>query len=146
MSTVYTIGLERRSLEDLIATLREAGVDAIIDVRLHNTSQLAGFSKRDDFAFLLQEGFGIAYEHNLELAPTEEIMRAYRKSRDWEAYRRGYMPLLAERDAVAVGRDVLSRYQAPCLLCAERDAGQCHRSLIAAHWAEQLPDVQVVHL
>lgn len=146
MPTVYTIGLERRSLPEFIAALREAGVDAVIDVRLHNTSQLAGYSKRDDFEYLLQEGFGIAYEHHPELAPTEEIMRAYRKSRDWDAYREGYTPLLKERDAIAVGKDVLSRYQKPCLLCAERDAERCHRSLIAAHWAEHLPDVDVVHL
>jgi len=146
MPTVYTIGLERRPLSDLIATLREAGVDAVIDIRLHNTSQLAGYSKRDDLAFLLQEGFGIGYEHHPELGPTEEIMRAYRSSRDWEAYRRGFEPLLAERDALTVGRDVLSRFRAPCLLCAERDAGRCHRSLVAAYWAEHIPDVQVVHL
>lgn len=146
MPVVYTIGLQRRPLSDFITTLRNAGVDAVIDVRLHNTSQLAGYSKRDDLAFLLQEGFGIAYEHHPELGPTEEIMRAYRQDRDWEAYRRGFEPLLTERDAVAVGRDVLSRYRAPCLLCAERDAERCHRSLVAAHWAEHIPDVQVVHL
>jgi uncharacterized protein (DUF488 family) len=146
MPVAYTIGLERRPLSELIATLHDAGIDAVIDIRLHNTSQLAGYSKRDDLAFLLQEGFGIAYEHHPELGPTEDIMRAYRQDRDWEAYRRGFEPLLVERDAEAVGRDLLSRYRAPCLLCTERDAGRCHRSLVADHWAEQIPDVQVVHL
>lgn len=146
MPVVYTIGLARRPLSDFIATLRRAGGDAVIDVRLHNTSQLAGYSKRDDLAFLLQEGFGIAYEHHPEVGPTKDIMRAYRQDRDWEAYRRGFEPLLVERDALAIGRDVLSRYRAPCLLCAERDAGRCHRSLVAAYWAEHIADVQVVHL
>jgi uncharacterized protein (DUF488 family) len=146
MPTVYTIGLERRALSDFIASLRGAGVDAVIDIRLHNTSQLAGYAKRDDLAFLLQEGFGIAYEHHPELGPTESIMCAYRKDRDWEAYRQSFAPLLVERDAEAIGRDVLSRYRAPCLLCAERDAGRCHRSLVAAYWSEHIQDVQVVHL
>ena len=146
MPTVYTIGLERRPLSDFVATLREAGVDAVIDIRLRNTSQLAGYSKRDDLAFLLRDGFGIAYEHHPELGPTDEIMRAYRKDRDWEAYQRGFLPLLAERDALAVGRDILSRFHAPCLLCAESDAERCHRSLVAAHWAEKIPGMQVDHL
>ena len=146
MPTVYTIGLERRPLSDCVATLRGAGVDAVIDVRLHNTSQLAGYSKRDDLAFLLREGFGIAYEHHPELGPTESIMRAYRKDRNWEAYLQAFAPLLVERGAEAIGRDVLSRYRAPCLLCMERDAGRCHRSLVAGYWTERIPDVHVVHL
>jgi len=146
MLTVYTIGLERRPLSDFIATLRAAGVDAVIDIRMHNTSQLAGFSKRDDLAFLLQEGFGIAYEHHPELGPTVQIMHAYRKDGDWEAYLRAFAPLLEERGAEAVGRGVLSRYRTPCLLCMERDAGRCHRSLVASYWAERIPGVQVVHL
>ena len=67
MPVVYTIGVQRKPLSAFITLLRQAGVDAVIDIRLRNTSQLAGYSKRDDLAFLLREGFDIAYEHRPDL-------------------------------------------------------------------------------
>ncbi len=144
--TLYTIGYKGKSLETFINQLRAAGVDAVIDVRLLNTSHLAGYTKRDDLAFLLQEGFGIAYEHHPELAPTLEIREAYLADKDWAAYEAHFLPLMTERHAAAVGQDVLARYHSPCLLCAEPTADHCHRRLVAEHWAAHLPDVSVVHL
>ncbi len=143
---VYTIGYKGKSLETFINQLRAAGADAVIDIRLRNTSHLAGYTKRDDLAFLLQEGFGIAYEHHPELAPTPEIRDAYLADKDWAAYEAQFLPLLTERHAAAVGRDILARYHSPCLLCAEPTADHCHRRLVAEHWAAHLPDVNVVHL
>ncbi len=143
---VYTIGYKGKSLETFINQLRAAGVDAVIDIRLRNTSHLAGYTKRDDLAFLLQEGFGIAYEHHPELAPTPEIREAYMADSDWAAYEAQFLPLLRARQAVAVGRDILARYHSPCLLCAEPTADHCHRRLVAEHWAAHLPGVTVVHL
>jgi len=143
---VYTIGYKGKSLQEFIEQLRAAGVDAVIDIRLRNTSHLAGYTKRDDLAFLLQEGFGIAYEHHPELAPTAEIRDAYLADNDWAAYEAQFLPLLRERCAEAVGRDVLARYRSPCLLCAEPTADHCHRRLVAEYWAAHLPDVTVVHL
>ena len=78
MPTICTIGYTKKSLEHFVRLLQEAGVDAVIDIRLRNTSQLAGFAKRDDLAFLLCKGFGIKYEHHPELAPTPEILDAYK--------------------------------------------------------------------
>jgi uncharacterized protein (DUF488 family) len=146
MSTLYTIGYQRKSLRTFIGQLREAGVDAVIDIRLRNTSHLAGYTKRDDLAFLLQEGFGIAYEHHPELAPTPEIFDAYREEPDWAAYVSRFLPLLTERDAQAVGCEILARYRAPCLLCAEPTADHCHRRLVAEYWAGHLSELTIVHL
>jgi uncharacterized protein (DUF488 family) len=146
MTTLHTIGYTKKSLAKFIQLLQEAGVDAVIDVRLRNTSQLAGFAKRDDLAFLLREGFGIEYEHHPELAPTPEILDAYKADGDWPAYERAFQPLLEERGAEAIGRDLLARFRRPCLLCAEPEADHCHRRLIAEGWAADLPDVEVVHL
>jgi len=146
MPTLYTIGYQGRSLADLLGLLQSAGVDAVIDVRLRNTSHLAGFTKRDDLAFLLQQGFGIAYEHHLELAPTPEILDAYRPDHDWQRYTQGFELLLAERQSELVGRDVLGRFHAPCLLCSERLPEQCHRRLIAECWAGHIPECTLVHL
>lgn len=146
MPTIYTIGYTRKSLRQFIGLLREAGVEAVIDVRLRNTSQLAGFAKRDDLAFLLRQGFGIAYEHVVELAPTAEILDAYKKDHDWSAYERAYQQLLAERDALVIGQQLLARYQRPCLLCAEDTPRHCHRRLLAEYLAERISDLEIVHL
>ena len=143
---VYTIGYQRKPLATFIGQLRDAGVDAVIDVRLRNTSHLAGYTKRDDLAFLLAEGFGIAYEHHPELAPAPEILDAYRKDGDWAAYVVQFRPLLVERDAEGVGREILARYRAPCLLCAEPTAEHCHRRLVAEHWATHIPGLTIIHL
>jgi uncharacterized protein (DUF488 family) len=144
--SIYTMGYKGKPLATFIGQLRDAGVDAVIDVRLRNTSHLAGYTKRDDLAFLLREGFGIAYEHHPELAPTPEIFATYRDGGDWPAYVAGFAPLLEDRAAEEVGRAILARYRAPCLLCSEPTAEHCHRRLIAEYWAERLPDLTVVHL
>ena len=146
MPTVYTIGYTQKSLEQFVRLLQISSVDAVIDIRLRNTSQLAGFAKRDDLAFLLQVGFGIGYEHRPDLAPTDEILDAYRKNRDWVAYERNFLPLLAERRVEQIGRELLARYSRPCLLCAEPAPDRCHRRLVAEWWASHLPGVELVHL
>ena len=146
MTVIYTIGYKGKSLETFINQLHEAGVDGVIDVRLRNTSHLAGYTKRNDLAFLLCEGFGIAYNHHPELAPSLEIFEAYRDKSDWAAYAASFLPLLEERAAEEVGREILSRYNAPCLLCSEPTAEQCHRRLVAEYWTERLPGLTIVHL
>ena len=146
MPTVYTIGYTKKSLERFIGILQEAGVDAVIDVRLRNTSQLAGFSKRDDLAFLLREGFGIQYEHRPDLAPTAEVLDAYKTDRDWRAYERSFRSLLSEREAQVAGSEILASFRRPCLLCAEPSPEHCHRRLVAEWWQEHLPGVEIVHL
>ena len=146
MPTVYTIGYTQKSLERFVRLLQSAGVDAVVDIRLRNTSQLAGFTKRDDLAFLLQEGFGIGYEHRPDLAPTDEILDAYKAGRDWVAYERAFLALLAERRAEEIGRELLARYSRLCLLCAEPVPDRCHRRLVAEWWAAHLPNVEIIHL
>ena len=146
MPTIYTIGYQRKPLAKFIGQLREAGVDAVIDVRLRNTSHLAGYTKRDDLAFLLREGFGIVYEHHPELAPTSEILDAYRDDKDWIAYEVRFLPLLEERSAEEVGREILARYRSLCLLCAEPEPDHCHRRLVAEYWAAHLTGLNIVHL
>ena len=146
MACVYTIGYQRKPLATFIGQLREAGADAVIDVRLRNTSHLAGYTKRDDLAFLLREGFSIAYEHRPELAPTPDILDTYRADGDWSAYEARFIPLLQERAADDIGRAILARYRAPCLLCAEPTTECCHRRLVAEYWAGRFPKLIVVHL
>ena len=103
-------------------------------------------SEESSYTFLLQEGFKIAYEHRPELAPTEKILLTYREDGDWAAYETRFRPLLSERSAQDAGRDILARYNAPCLLCAEPTTECCHRRLVAEHWAQRMPDLTIIHL
>ena len=146
MTIIYTIGYRRKPLSMFINQLRHAGVDVVIDIRLRNTSHLLGYTKQDTLDFLLREGFDIAYAHHPELAPTPEILDAYRDDDDWDAYEVCFLPLLRERAAEELGREILARYLAPCLLCAESTPEHCHRRLVAEFWAERLPEVSLVHL
>ena len=145
MATVYTIGFTQKPLRRFVQLLQAAPVDAVIDIRLRNVSQLAGWAKRDDLAYVL-ELIHIAYEHQPDLAPTATILDTYRKDHDWPGYMRHFRPLLQERDAQNLGQTLLERYQAPCLLCSEATADQCHRRLVAEFWAESVPNLQIVHL
>src|SRR5258708_6666102 len=131
MDKLFTIGYTRKPLQAFIELLRGADVDAVVDIRRNNTSQLAGFAKRDDLAFLLHAGFGIGYEHRLELAPAEEIGRRYRRDGDWEAYKEAFERLMDERQMTAAAQAALAPYRRPCLLCAEDRHEQCHRRLVA---------------
>jgi uncharacterized protein (DUF488 family) len=146
MDRLLTIGYTRKSLQKFIELLREADVDAVIDTRRNNTSQLAGFAKRDDLAYLLQTGFGIRYEHRLELAPTEEIRTRYRQDRDWPAYVEAFERLMEETAMVAAAREALAPYRRPCLLCAEESPERCHRRLLAERLQGLIPGLEVVHL
>jgi uncharacterized protein (DUF488 family) len=146
MPTVYTIGFQRKPLAEFITLLRQAGVEAVIDIRLRNTSQLSGYTKRDDLAFLLDEGFGMAYEHHPDLAPSAEILDAFRQDKDWNNYEERFNHLLVEQGADAIGREILSRYGAICLLCSEPTAEQCHRRLVAEYWAARIPELTIEHL
>jgi uncharacterized protein (DUF488 family) len=131
MPVIYTIGFTRIALAEFIGLLRGAAVDAVIDTRLRNTSQLAGWAKRDDLAFLLRTGFGIAYEHAPLFAPTDDLLDTYRAGGDWETYAAAYRTLLAQRQAENLGRDLLER---------------CHRRLLAEYLAELLDGIVVTHL
>ncbi|MFW6136327.1 MAG: DUF488 family protein [Chloroflexota bacterium] len=146
MGSLYTIGTQRKPLSTFIKQLRDAAVDAVIDIRLRNTSHLLGYTKQDTLEFLLREGFDVAYEHRPELAPTMEILEAYRDDGDWAAYEARFIALLKERAAEEAGREILARYRAPCLLCAEPTPERCHRRLVGEYWVERLPGWDLIHL
>ncbi len=146
MRWIQTIGTQKKPLSTFINQLRDAGVDVVIDVRLRNTSHLLGYAKQETLDFLLREGFYISYEHRPELAPTPEILDAYKDDADWPAYEARFLRLMEERNAEQVGQEILQRHRVPCLLCSEPTADRCHRRLVAELWARSLPRVEVVHL
>jgi uncharacterized protein (DUF488 family) len=143
-TTLFTIGFTKKSAERFFTLLREAGVRRVLDTRLNNSSQLAGFAKREDLAFFLKELGGIDYVPAPELAPTQELVDLARKQKEWERFERGYRQLIRKRK-VAAGFTAKELHMG-CLLCSEDRPDHCHRRIAAEHLAEAVGDVRVVHL
>ncbi|MBZ9661396.1 DUF488 domain-containing protein [Mesorhizobium sp. ESP-6-4] len=129
---VSTIGFTKTNAEDFFERLLAAGVKKVVDVRLHNTSQLAGFAKADDLAYFLKKIGGIQYVHEPLLAPTDVILKSYKKEKgDWGVYERRFLTLMAERKVEQrLKPDMLD---STCLLCSEATPHHCHRRLVCEY-------------
>ncbi len=143
---IYTIGFAKRSAPDFFGALRGAGIKRLLDVRLSNSSQLAGFTKRADLPFFLGEICGAAYLHEPLLAPTQELLDAYKKRKgSWQMYERAFMALMAERKIEErIRRDLFA--VPTVLLCSETTAERCHRRLVCDYLNAAWGDVTAVHL
>jgi uncharacterized protein (DUF488 family) len=129
---VTTIGFTRSSAADFFGRLKQAGVKRVMDIRLHNTSQLAGFAKAGDLPYFLKELCGADYVHEPLLAPTEDILTAFRKEKsDWSTMRHLFMNLMAERRIESRLEPAL--LAGSCLLCSEALPHQCHRQLVCEY-------------
>jgi uncharacterized protein (DUF488 family) len=144
---VYTIGFGGHSAPDFFRKLESAGIERLLDVRLNNVSQLAGFTKRSDLPFFLERLGGIEYRHELELAPTSEILGAYRAKRiAWPEYERAFLGLMAQRH-VETSYPEQAFHSRTVLLCSEPTAKHCHRRLILEYLRENsIPALEAVHL
>ena len=143
---IHTIGFTQKSARQFFGILRSAGIKRLIDIRLNNTSQLAGFAKRDDLAFFLEEICGAAYLHKPILSPTEETLKAYKKKEiSWEEFAQRFLALLVER-RVAESVDKALFDVPTVLLCSEPTPECCHRRLVAEHFQAKWGNVSIVHL
>ena len=142
---VYTIGFTKKSASDFFELLRESGARRLVDVRLNNVSQLAGFAKKNDLEYFLHKICRMKYVHLPELAPTKEMLDAYRKDhRDWDVYERDFLALMDERRIEKSGiKRIISN---GCLLCSEDKSEHCHRRLVVEYLQRHWGDVEVVHL
>ncbi len=141
----YTIGFTKKSAEDFFSLLAEAGVKRLLDVRLNNSSQLAGFAKRDDLRYFLKSICGIEYEHVPDLAPTKDILDAYKKhGGDWEVYEQEFLELMARRGIASQLQP--SQFDGACLLCSEHLPKLCHRRLVVEYLDQEWGQVSVNHL
>ena len=143
---IYTIGFTKKNAAEFFGSLQRAGVRRLVDVRLNNTSQLAGFAKRDDLKYFLAEICGAEYHHLPVLSPDKDLLDGYKnKAVSWEEYERRFVALLAER---GVERLVDRRlFDVPTvLLCSEPSPDRCHRRLVAEHLAARWGGATIVHL
>ena len=145
MRKIYTIGFTKKSASEFFGMLKESGAKRLVDVRLNNVSQLAGFAKRDDLEYFLRQICRMDYVHMPNLAPTKEMLDAYRKEhRDWQTYEREFLALMDARRVAKLGiKRIMSN---ACLLCSEDTPDHCHRRLVAEYLRRHWGDVEITHL
>lgn len=142
---LFTIGFTQKSAQKFFETLQKAGVKRVIDTRLNNVSQLAGFAKRKDLEYFLKTIDDIGYVHILELAPTQDILDEYKKKKgDWAIYEQKFLQLVTNRQIEKkVSPEMLDN---ACLLCSEAKPHHCHRRLVAEYLNEKWGNINICHL
>lgn len=142
---IYTIGFTQTSAEQFFGKLINAGVKKIIDARLNNSSQLAGFAKREDLKYFLKTIANIDYIHMPVLAPSEEMLTVYKKKKgDWKTYEKNFLALMEERRIETIVNP--GDLDQACLLCSEHIAEHCHRRLVAEYLKNKWGNVAIEHL
>jgi len=142
---LLTIGFAGKTAERFFETLRRSGVRCVVDIRLNNISQLAGFSKKNDLKYFLEKICGISYIHMPSLAPTKDILDVYKKRHgSWQVYEQQFIDLMRERK---IEKEVSREFFADaCLLCSEDESQHCHRRLVAEYLKQHWGDVEIQHL
>lgn len=141
---IYTIGFSKKNLREFIRRIQSAGVKRVLDIRLNNTSQLAGYSKKDDLEYIL-ELVNIQYQHLPAIAPPEELMKSFKGGEiTWKQYEEIYNKMLAENNP----GDLFSQWKGDkiCLLCSEDSPKYCHRRLLAEYLGKHFDGSLVQHL
>jgi len=129
LANTFTIGFTKSSAKNFFERLLNAGVKKIVDVRLHNTSQLSGFAKADDLKYLLKAIGDIEYVHEPLLAPTDEMLKEYKKKKgSWQQYENQFLNLMETRNIES--RFSPQNFEGACLLCSEDKPHHCHRRLV----------------
>lgn len=146
--TIYTIGFTKKTAEKFFEALKGSGAKHLLDIRLSNNSQLAGFTKRNDLRYFLKRLVNMEYHEVPILAPDESILNEYRKTGDWAKYEKRYLELIRQRGAEKCINPVLFE-EGVVLLCSEPEPTHCHRRLAAEYLAQTLSSeakVRIVHL
>lgn len=143
---IYTIGFTKKSAKKFFELLRASGAKRVVDVRLNNVSQLAGFAKRDDLAYFLEKICGMQYVHLPLLAPTQEMLDEYKKNGgDWSTYEARFLDLMEKRKIEReIPKEVI---EDGCLLCSEDKPHHCHRRIVAEYFRRNWDgDSSISHL
>lgn len=136
---VYTMGFTKKSAEDFFGLIKNNGVEMLIDVRLNNQSQLAGFTKGRDLAFFLREICKCSYSHEIQFAPTKMILDNYKKQViSWSEYEEEYNKLIKRRRVLDIFKDKYRSHESVLLLCSEPTPENCHRRLLAEYLEKEL--------
>lgn len=142
---VFSVGFTKKSAGEFFEKLREAGIKRVVDVRLNKSSQLAGFSKRDDLKYFLKTILNVEYVEAPLLAPTQEMLDAYKKSKgSWDTYERNFLGLMEERHIeTQIDPSILT---GGCLLCSEETPHHCHRRLVLEYLQKRWGNLSIRHI
>ena len=144
---LHTIGFTQKTAQQFFELIRKNGIKIVIDVRLNNVSQLAGFSKGNDLKYFLSELCKCDYAHCNDLAPTKEILDGYKSKKiTWFEYEAQYKSLVENRGAINNFFETCDKYEHICLLCSEPTVENCHRRLLAEMIVSEYPQIAVKHL
>lgn len=146
--TIYTIGFTKKSAKQFFDLIKQNNIDIVVDIRLNNKSQLAGFTKGNDLQYFLWELCRCEYKHCLEYAPTKDILDDYKKKRiTWDEYEERYTALMNSRADYRNFTNEFNSFHNICLLCSEPTPEHCHRRLIAEMIANSAtPQIQIKHI
>jgi len=145
MVKIFTIGFTNKPAEQFFNLLRNSGVKKIVDTRINNVSQLSGFAKGVDLKYFAKEIGNMSYEHNIDFAPTKDLLSLYRnKTITWQEYEIEYLNLLDIRK-IAQKTDINLLHE-NCLLCSEHTPEKCHRRLLAEYLKQVKGDIEIIHL
>lgn len=141
------MGFAQKSAKDFFELIKRNEIELLVDIRLNNKSQLAGFTKGNDLKYFLSEICGCKYQHCLEYAPTKEILDGYKNKKiTWDKYVELYNDLIMQRGDYKIFTSNFSDFQNICLLCSEPTAMQCHRRLAAEIVAEANSQIVIKHI
>ena len=147
MNKLYTIGFTQKSAEVFFELLKKNNIETVIDIRLNNTSQLAGFAKFPDIQYFLNEICGIKYIHDKKFSPTEETLKRYKNKKiDWKKYTEEFNQTMKMRTIDKYIEETYSNYDNICLLCSEVSHENCHRSIISEKFKEQFNSISIINL
>ena len=145
MIKLYTIGFTKKTARQFFELLKKNNVKKLVDVRINNSSQLAGFAKGADLEYFAEAICGIQYEFVADFAPTKELLSDYQNKKiTWEEYKQTYRSLIETRKVTE--KYDIKEFDHACFLCSEPTAEQCHRGLLVEYFWESNPDIQFVHL
>lgn len=145
---IYTIGFTQKSAQEFFEKIKNKNIELLLDIRLNNTSQLAGFAKGKDLEYFLKEICNCEYAHDEIFAPTKELLNSYRASKvSWKEYEDVFAKIMNNRQIEERFKKLYINYEKVCLLCSEPTAEQCHRRLVAEYLQKHYDkNVKVVHI
>jgi len=147
MNKLFTIGFTKKTAKTFFSLLQESNIDTVIDIRLNNTSQLAGFAKFPDIEYFLKSLCGINYMHDRNFSPTEDTLKKFKKKKiTWDEYVVEFENTLKERNIEEYIKSNYTIDKNYCLLCSEHTHEKCHRTLIAQKFKLVFEDVKITNI
>lgn len=147
MNKLYNIGFTKKTAEVFFELLKKNNVETVIDIRLNNTSQLAGFAKFPDIQYFLTQICNIGYIHDKKFSPAETTLKKYKsKEIDWKQYTEEFNKTMSEREIGKYIAETYCDFDNMCLLCSETTHKYCHRSIVSEKFKEQFSNISIINL